>query len=121
MTAQRVSILISDPWDLGESLGWRALPGVLVTTRNDGQGGRALIQLDNTISYKGSAYRYVVASPRHQGREISDLKDHKKVDATLTGIADNQAHSRDALNTSNWRGGLAFIGEIEPVADDRDR
>ena len=83
---------------------------------NDERGGRALIKLDASVNYRGSSWRYVVVSPRHKGNEIAWLQTGKKLLAAVTGIADEQAESSDALNTSTWRGGLAFTGEVEPLS-----
>ena len=113
MNPMRISISISDPWELGEALRWKSLQGELLRMVNDEHGGRALIKLDEVIDYRGSNWRYVVAVPRYQGNDIAALHTGKKVLAAFTGISDQQAESTNALDTSNWRGGLAFIGDIE--------
>ena len=115
MNPMRISISISDPWELGEALKWQPLRGELLQTVNDEHGGRALIKLDDAINYQGSNWRYVVATPRHQESEIAGLQSGKKVVSAFTGISDQQAESSSPLDTSNWRGGLAFIGDVEPA------
>jgi len=112
----RISIAVSEPWELGEALKWQPLPGELLQVVNDEHGGRALIKLDSPINYRGSVWRFVVAAPRHQGNEIAALHSAKKVVGAFTGISDQQAESSSPLDTSNWRGGLAFIGDVEPVS-----
>jgi hypothetical protein len=111
----QISISVSDPWELGEALKWQSLRGELLQMVNDDHGGRALIKLHDAVNYRGSVWRYVVAAPRHQGNEIAGLQTGKKVLAAFTGISDQQAESSGALNTSNWRGGLAFVGDLEPA------
>jgi len=113
----RISICISDPWEIGEAIRWQPLLGELLHTVNDEHGGRALIKLDNALNYRGLSWHFVIASPRHQGEEIAALQTGKKVPAGLTCISDDQAQSDTALDTSNWRGGLAFVGDVEPVAN----
>lgn len=108
----RISISISDPWELGEALSWHPLTGELLTSVKNEHGGRALIKLDNPISYYGSNWRYVVAAPRHQGDEIGALETGKKIMCAFTGIPDEQAEAGSPLDTQNWRGGLAFIGDL---------
>lgn len=108
----QISISISDPWELGEALKWQPLRGELLRLVSDERGGRALIRLDAPVNYRGSAWRYVVAVPRHQGNEIAGLETGQKVLAAFTGIPDQHAESNEALDTSNWRGGLAFVGDV---------
>ncbi|TAK56179.1 MAG: hypothetical protein EPO25_01695 [Gammaproteobacteria bacterium] len=111
----RIAISISDPWELGEVLKWQPLRGEVLQTVNDDRGGRALIRLDDAISYRGSNWRYVVAIPRHQGNEMAGLYSGKKVLGAFTGISEQQAESSNPLDTTNWRGGLAFSGDVEPA------
>lgn len=107
--------MFSDPWDLGEALKWQPLRGELLQMTRDDHGGKALIELNESMSYGDSVYRYVVASPRHEGSEIAELQNGKKVFCAITGISDEQAKSSAAMDTSSWRRGVAFIGDIEPV------
>lgn len=115
MNPMRISISISDPWELGEAQKWQPLRGELLQTVSDEHGGRALIKLDETINYRDSNWCYVVVAPRHQGNEIAELQTGKKVLGAFTGISDQQAESNSPLDTSNWRGGLAFTGDVEPL------
>lgn len=115
MSPMRISIMLSDPWDLGEALKWQPLQGELLQITRDDHGGKALIELNESISYRDSVYRYVVASPRHKGSQIAELQDGKKVFCAMTGISDEQAKSSDAMDISSWRGGVTFIGDIEAI------
>lgn len=108
-----VRILISDPWDLGEALSWRPLEGKLVRRADDDHGGRGLICLNDPIEYKDSCYRHVVASPRHEGDTLAGLLSGVSVFCGFIGVSDEDARVDAALDTSKWRGGLAFIGTIE--------
>lgn len=109
----QILITVSDPWDFGESVKWQPFKGELLQTVNDERGGRILIKLDNAINHQDSVYRHLVAAPRHQGSEITDLHAGIKILCAFTGISDEQAKSSAPLDTSNWRGGLAFVGEVE--------
>src|SRR4051794_17140622 len=111
----RILISISDPWEPGEALKWQPLQGELLRVANDARGGRALIKLDNAINYRGSNWQYFVVSPRHQADEIADLQSGKKVLGAFTGLTDQQAVSSGALDTSDWRGSIAFVGDVEPI------
>jgi hypothetical protein len=111
-----VRISISDPWDLGEALQWKPLRGHLLQTASDERGGKALIELDEPVSYGGSVWRYVIAAPRHQGNQITELQSGRKVFSALVGISDQQAKADNPFDTSKWRGGgLVFIGDVEPA------
>jgi len=111
-----VRISISDPWDLGEALQWKHLRGYLLQTASDERGGMALIELDEPITYGSSVWRYIVASPRHQGNQITELLSGRNVLSALMGISDQQAKADNLFDTSKWRGGgLAFIGGVEPA------
>lgn len=105
--------MLSDPWDLGEALKWQPLRGELLRITHDDCGGKALIELNESISYRDSVCRYVVASPRNKGSEIEDLQNGKKVSCAMTGLSDEQAKSSAAMDISKWRGGVAFIGDVE--------
>lgn len=107
--------MLSDPWDLGEALKWQPLRGELLQLTRDDHGGKALIELNESVIYRGSEYRFVVASPRHKGSEITEVQNNKKVFCAMTVISDEQAKSSAAMDISNWRGGVAFIGDIEAI------
>ena len=111
----RIAITVSDPWDLGEAIEWKLLEGQVVKLVDDNQGGRALIRLDEGINYRGSCWRYLVAEVRHQGDKINALQSGKKVLGAMIGISDDQANSAQSLVTDHWRGGLALIGDIDPI------
>lgn len=107
--------MLSDPWDLGEALKWQPLRGDLLQATHDKHGGKALIELNESISYRGFVCRYIVASPRQKGGEIKELQNGKTVCCAMTGISDEQAKPSAAMDLSDWRGGVAFIGDIQPI------
>lgn len=114
MTAQ-LTIMLSDPWELGEALKWQPLQGNLLRSVNDEKGGQALIKLEKSLEYRDAICRYVIASPRHEGVEISNLSVGKSVLCGLTGISEQQAESSNPFDLSSWRGGIAFIGDVKAV------
>lgn len=111
----RISIMLSDPWDLGEALRWQPLRGDLLQIMHDEHGGKALIELNESVSYRGLVCRYVIAYTRHKGSKIEELQNGRKISCAMTGISDEQATSSAVMDSSNWRGGVAFIGDIEPI------
>jgi hypothetical protein len=46
---------------------------------------------------------------------MAGLYSGKKVLGAFTGISEQQAESSNPLDTTNWRGGLAFSGDVEPA------
>ena len=115
----RVVISISDPWDLGEALKWPLLTGELLRLEEDGSGGQTLVKLDDAINYRGSIWRYIVASPRHEGVDIAALRAGKKICGAFTAIRDQQAESGSPPPTQDWRGGLASLGTSDHPRDAR--
>jgi len=112
----RVSISVSDPWDFGEEIGWKPLVGRLVKIVDDDQGGKALIMLDDVVTYRGAPWRYLIARIRHQGDQISALQSGKAVLGSIYGIPEDQASSAQAMDTDQRPGGLRFIGDIDPCS-----
>lgn len=100
--------------ELGEALNWQPQLGELLLGVDDEQGGHALIRLDASVAVGNRDYRYVVASPRQRGTLVSVLHSGNPLDCALIGISEEQAMSDRALDTSNWRGGLAFLGTVTP-------
>lgn len=115
MSYLRVSIVLSDPWELGEALNWEPLKGELLRMEAGEHGGRALIKLEKIITYRKSNCRFVVASPRHEGKKITSLQRRESVSCAFTGISDSQAALDGVPDTLGWRGGIAFIGDIRLI------
>jgi hypothetical protein len=115
MNPLRISITISDPWEVGESVNCETLSSELLQTQDTGHGGKALVRFKRPLRYRGQMYYYAVASPRHEGRFIHEIEAGKSLDCALTGISDEQAHSSSPMDMSKWRGGLAVIADIKPV------
>ena len=113
MSPLQVSIVLSDPWELGEALNWEPLNGRLLRMETSEHGGRALVELEKPIAYLGSDCRFVVASPRHEGEEIASVRRRKSVACAFTGISEADAGLDGVPDTLTWRGGIAFIGDIK--------
>jgi len=112
----RVSISVSEPWDLAQALKWRALRGEVVQTVDDDLGGWALIRLDDPVKHRGSVCRYFLASPRLDTKAIFELLAGDDVFCAFRGVSDQLAESGHPLDTSRPSGGLVFLGDAEPEA-----
>ena len=110
-----LTITVSDPWDLGETVNWQPIKGQLIQMKDDERGGQALVKFDAPLSYRGLVYHYAVASPRLEGNHMVEVNDGKMVCSALIGISDQQAESNNPLDISRWRGGLGFDGDVQPL------
>ena len=108
----RIKLNISEPWELGEAIGWRALTGVQLQL-DDFEGlERALVRLDEPISFDGNDWTYVVCTPRHSHDRLSKLDRTQSIMCAIMGISATQAMSDRPMQIDSWRGGLACIGDI---------
>ncbi len=109
-----VTIIVSDPWDVGEAVKWQPIRGKLIDIPPHNQGRHALMKFDEPINYHGSLYHYAVVSPRRSANSIGELYVGKMVCCLITGISDQQAESDNPVDLGRWRGGLAFEGDVDP-------
>ena len=109
-----IQIIIIEPWELGEVSGWQSFSGEVLTLSTKGEGGSALIRLNEAIRYKGNEANFILATPRHSGTAISQLGAGRSVICACSGIADEQATAVDPFGETDLHGRLAFIGEIVP-------
>ena len=77
---RRVILKISDPWDLGESLGWQSYTAQVLAEDEE----KVLIRLDEPFKYKGQLREYFVASARHQGDSVIQLASGKLPFSSIT-------------------------------------
>lgn len=114
LTGKRVLVKISDPWELGESVGWEALAAEVVAERQDDEGGALVVRLQSPIVYKDLRCEYFVARPRHSGSEIGDVVRGRPVLCAITHIHADRLRSEDPFDLSWWRGGVAGTAEVAP-------
>ena len=107
----KVSMRISDPWELGEALKWEAFDAEIVAVSDD----NVLIRLLEPFVYKETTCEYFVASPRHEGDHVDKFRNGKSLFCGLTHITSEQAKSDDPFDLTKWRGGIAIIGNLDPA------
>jgi hypothetical protein len=110
-----VRINLSEPWDLGEQLNWDPLEGEIIAISDLYIGGAALIKLNEPFNYRKMNCEYFVATPRYQGSSIRSIAEGKPLLCGITRISKEKAESSNPFDLSSWRGGLAIIGELEPI------
>jgi hypothetical protein len=110
--SKRVRIMLSDPWDFGESREWRPLWGRLLSTSSM-DGGTALVRLEPAVEYKGNRYLYLVASARHEGCHIEDLDRGGAVTCGMACFTEEHV-SLEVPIAKQWsRTTLGCIGTVE--------
>ena len=107
----KVSMRISDPWELGEALQWQAFEAQIIAVSND----NVLFRLLDPFVYKGTTCEFFVASPRHEGDRVDKLRNGTSLFCGMTRITSEQAKSTDPFNLTSWRGGIAAIGNLDPT------
>lgn len=110
----RLSVIVTDPWDLGEYLKWAPLQGTVIRLLDDTSGGRALIRLDAPLDYQDTRWKLVMASPRHERAKVSNLQFGAKVLCGILGVLDEQADAPLLTMPSHSR--LYFIGNLQRLA-----
>ena len=108
---REVMLKISDPWELGEAVQWEAFLAVLLTR----QGERVLLRIKQPFEFKGKKREFFVASPRHRGDSVNQLYQGRSLFRGMSEIAHDVAMSESPFDTSRWIGGIALIGELEPL------
>mgnify|MGYP006289584397 CR=1 FL=1 len=113
-----ISLVMSDPWELGESVGWERLWGVVVKcgVRPSGCFGpkreALIIHLTQPLFFKGIRYEYLQGSPRHEGDALSDLQKGENLFCSFICIPPEQVDSNKPFDLNWWRGGRTVTGTI---------
>ncbi len=111
---QAVIIGLSDPWELGNELGWPDIRGRVIAVDLDFGGvERMLVELDEPFEWKGVECRYFVGSPRHEGRTFRTVAEGDSVPCGWIRISSERARGASPLDTGWWRGGAAIIANVE--------
>jgi hypothetical protein len=103
----RVVLRLSDPWELGEALGWPAIRGT-VTHRDD---SAWLVEIDKPFTYATAEFRFLVVSQRLQGSPLASATT-EAVPCNMTLTTTERAFSESPCDLSWWRGGYAMIGTM---------
>ena len=119
LVGRSVTIVMGDPWDLGESISWRPLHCTVVREGvRPGSGfGRPrkaiLLRLKEPFTFDGVRYEYLQGSPRYVGSSLADLwKDGTEVDCGFKRIPLDRLDVQPPLDLSWWRGGGGLIGAL---------
>lgn len=102
-----VTLSLSDPWEMGEALGWPTLRGAVVQ-----RGAEAwLVELTEPFSHSGTEYRFLVVSARHFDSPLANAAT-QQIACNVVRTTEERASGPDACDLSWWRGGCAMICSI---------
>ena len=110
-----VQLVISDPWDLVTEMGSGPFRAEVIDAQRSTIILAVLLKLKRPWRYEGSLWEYLVASPRHTGDTLDDaFARSSTVHVNAHGL---QGAAADWERLSaNWRGGLAVIADLTPLA-----
>ena len=103
----KVKLQLSDPWKMGEALGWQPFTGLV----SDLTGDSWLVELDEPFDYAGTRYQYMVISARHESKPLT-MATSGAVPCNMIRTAAERAVSDNPCDISWWRGGHAMIGTV---------
>lgn len=104
----RVVLALSAPWEMGEELGWPAIPARVIHRDSEAW----LVEIDQPFDHGGASYRYLVISARHEGDELAQCA-WGPVPCSMIRTTAERAASTSPCDVSWWRGRSAMIGSIE--------
>jgi hypothetical protein len=103
----RVTITVSDPWDLGEAIAWQAIRGAVAHMQADAW----LVKVDSPFVHSDLEYQYLVVSPRHVDSRL-ERATSEQVECNIIRTTPERASSAAPCDVSWWRGGGAIIGAL---------
>jgi hypothetical protein len=110
---KKIVLGISDPWDLGEQLGWPELEAAIVDIKfDDDMLISVIIKLSDPFKYKNLHCEYFIVSPRLEGGSFSQIQSRSGMFSGMTRIPPDQVGADDPFDLSYWRGGVSLIGNI---------
>lgn len=71
-----------------------------------------IIRLLTPFNHEGVNFEYLIASPRHEGNSFDKLQAGDGFICSVLRIPPEQINSDKPFDTSWWRGGAAFIGDV---------
>lgn len=111
LDGRSVTVVMSDPWGLGEFISWKPLRCVVWNSRVRREGGRdgtrdaILLRLKEPFTFDDLRYEYLLGSPKHQGSSLGDLrKGGTGVACGFLRIPPEQLDKPDPFDFW-WRGG----------------
>ena len=108
---------VSEPWDFSTEHGVGPFPALVKAASQDA----LLLELPALISYKGVRFDYLVATPRHVDKDLSQATDMVAIPANLTPVPAETIKGNEPLEffkaATAWRqwhlvGGLQMAKSV---------
>jgi len=111
----RVEVGISEPWEarVFSGFGYAGKRALYIDQHYNCTVNCVLVQIETPFVYKETECEYFVCSPRHAGSSVDDIWGKRLVDFAIQPITQETAQSARWFDTTEWRGGVAFIGSIK--------
>jgi len=116
---QSMTLVLSDPWDLGEAILWNLLvcdvlkEGVRPASSFGVASEAILLRLRNPFVFNDVQFEYLQGSPRHEEASVNDLhKVGSSLFCSFVRIPVDRVDAQPPLDLSWWRGGGAFLGTL---------
>jgi len=102
-----VQIIVTEPWEVGD------MPRRAKVL--DEKNNALLVEYEIPFQYKNTTCKFFVLSPRHENVEIQTALVGKSVLCGMTLITPEQRMGNNPFDLRLWRGGVAFIADIQGV------
>ncbi len=102
-----VRIIVTDPWEAGDAPRCAKVLGE--------KDNALLVEYETPFQYKNITCRFFVVSPRHEDVEIQTALAGESVLCGMTLITPEQREGDDPFDLRLWRGGIAFIADVQGV------
>jgi hypothetical protein len=111
---KRIDITLVDPWDFVTVNGSGPFVADVLQFGHD-ESTRApalLLELHVPLKCNAEECKFFVATARHNGVALEELKTGKPIVCNLTGIPAEKAKGANPFDLSWWRGGTAAIADL---------
>jgi hypothetical protein len=107
----RVTITLSDPWDLVTACGTGPFAGTVL----DVVSTRVLVEFDLPLKYLGQAFELALCQVRHTGTTIADLLSTYDVPTGIGLLVRSKLPPQPGVVTAQAKKGVAALGTIRTV------
>jgi hypothetical protein len=113
MRTTRVSVVITDPWELGQKTQWQWLAGHIVRVLSTKNGEMAIVKLDAPITVGPKEWNYVRVSPRHENVALDDIDRGQQVSCAVLTLCDEQGRGPEAkVSTAPPENNISFVATL---------
>ncbi len=74
-----------------------------------------IIKVITPFYYRDDKFEFLLASPRHEGNTFMKLLRGEAILCAMLKLSLERINSKNPFDTSWWRGGGSFIGDVAPL------